>query len=152
MMLLDSKSALKLLSEQAPQYTVVLNGRIVRDTTPRPLVGQSADVYQGTLQPGEIKVAVRPFTLLLLLSRRPSTRSTRTTPVVETSSRNVQPLLGISTDFSATVSLIHPWMEKGNVFDYVQDESVDPRPLLLGIANGLRYLHAMNLVLSCMEV
>ncbi|KAI5993361.1 kinase-like domain-containing protein, partial [Pisolithus marmoratus] len=54
---------------------------------------------------------------------------------------NVQPLLGISTDFSATVSLIHPWMEKGNAFDYVQDKSVDPRPLLLGIANGLHYLH-----------
>ncbi|KAI6108839.1 kinase-like domain-containing protein, partial [Pisolithus croceorrhizus] len=56
--------------------------------------------------------------------------------------KNIQLLSGISTDFNMTVSLIHPWMEKGNAFDYVQNKSVDPRPLLLGIANGLHYLHS----------
>lgn len=54
---------------------------------------------------------------------------------------NIQLLLGISTDFNLTVSLIHPWIEKGNAYNYVQNSLVDPRPLLLGIANGLHYLH-----------
>ncbi|KAG6330714.1 hypothetical protein ID866_8377 [Astraeus odoratus] len=32
-------------------------------------------------------------------------------------------------------------MDKGNAHGYVQDRTVDPRPLLAGIAHGLQYLH-----------
>ncbi|KAG6326625.1 hypothetical protein ID866_12464, partial [Astraeus odoratus] len=32
-------------------------------------------------------------------------------------------------------------MENGNAHDYVQEQSVDPRPLIDGIAQGLLYLH-----------
>ncbi|KAG6328097.1 hypothetical protein ID866_10993, partial [Astraeus odoratus] len=32
-------------------------------------------------------------------------------------------------------------MDRGNAHDYVQDRSIDPRPLIIGIAHGLQYLH-----------
>ncbi|KIM61203.1 hypothetical protein SCLCIDRAFT_122635, partial [Scleroderma citrinum Foug A] len=55
---------------------------------------------------------------------------------------NVLPLIGITTQFELTVSVVSPWMEKGNARQHVvRDKSVDPRPLIHGIANGLCYLH-----------
>ena len=43
---------------------------------------------------------------------------------------NVLPLIGITTHFGMTVSIVSPWMEKGNARDHVRDKSVDPRPLV----------------------
>ncbi|KIM60381.1 hypothetical protein SCLCIDRAFT_946908 [Scleroderma citrinum Foug A] len=42
---------------------------------------------------------------------------------------NILPLLGITTDFDFTMSIVSPWMQLGNALDYVQNEAVDPRPL-----------------------
>lgn len=142
MVLLDSKSALKSLSEQAPRYTVVLNGRIDGDTTRRPLVGESADVYEGTLRPAGVKVAVKTIHAYPPATQEAIERVLREVHLWSNlRHENIQLLLGISTDFNLTVSLIHPWIEKGNAYNYVQNSLVDPRPLLLGIANGLHYLH-----------
>ncbi|KIM61201.1 hypothetical protein SCLCIDRAFT_50108, partial [Scleroderma citrinum Foug A] len=55
---------------------------------------------------------------------------------------HVLPLLGITTDFDRTVSFVTPWMAKGHGYNYVQDKAIDPRPLILGIAQGLQYLHS----------
>ncbi|KAG6326934.1 hypothetical protein ID866_12155 [Astraeus odoratus] len=49
--------------------------------------------------------------------------------------------MGITTKVDYTVSLVSKWQEKGNAHDYVQNKAVDPRPLVQGIANGLKYLH-----------
>ncbi|KAG6327080.1 hypothetical protein ID866_12010, partial [Astraeus odoratus] len=57
---------------------------------------------------------------------------------------NVLPLLGITFEFDYTVSMVSAWMEKGNAHEYVQNKSIDPRPLLSDIANGLEYLHNHN--------
>ncbi|KAL4082089.1 kinase-like domain-containing protein [Scleroderma yunnanense] len=54
---------------------------------------------------------------------------------------NVLQLLGITTMYEQTLSLVTVWMEKGNAHDYVQDQTVDPRPLVAGISRGLQYLH-----------
>ncbi|KAL4070278.1 kinase-like domain-containing protein [Scleroderma citrinum] len=54
---------------------------------------------------------------------------------------NILPLLGITTKFDLTVSIVSPWMQRGNAHDYVQDKAIDPRPLIEGIARGLQYLH-----------
>ena len=69
---------------------------------------------------------------------------------------NVHPLLGITTEFELTVSIVSPWMGNGNAHEYVQNKAVDPRPLVSahiqrysdlntaqieGIAEGLHYLH-----------
>jgi len=43
--------------------------------------------------------------------------------------QNVLPFLGITTKFVETLSIVSRWMER-NAHDYVQDESVDPRPLV----------------------
>ena len=43
---------------------------------------------------------------------------------------NVLPLIGITTQFDLTVSIVSPWMEKGTARDHVRDKSVDPRPLV----------------------
>jgi len=56
---MDARLALEKLSQQASSYTVVLNGRVSRDITRRPLTGDSADVYEGTLIPDGTKVAVK---------------------------------------------------------------------------------------------
>ncbi|KAG6328810.1 hypothetical protein ID866_10278 [Astraeus odoratus] len=54
---------------------------------------------------------------------------------------NVLPLLGITFKFDWTVSIVSRWMGKGNAREYVQDKSLDPRPILADIANGIEYLH-----------
>ncbi|KIM61269.1 hypothetical protein SCLCIDRAFT_1182000, partial [Scleroderma citrinum Foug A] len=58
---------------------------------------------------------------------------------------NVLPLIGITTQFDLTVSIISPWMEKGNARDHVRDKSIDPCPLVRRIASGLCYLHSCGL-------
>ncbi|KAI6037719.1 kinase-like domain-containing protein, partial [Pisolithus marmoratus] len=59
---------------------------------------------------------------------------------------NIMSLLGITTKFNHTVSMVTEWMERGNAHDYVQDVTVDPRPLLLDIARGLHYLHSSGVI------
>ncbi|KAG6332173.1 hypothetical protein ID866_6912 [Astraeus odoratus] len=54
---------------------------------------------------------------------------------------NVLPLMGITTDFDKTLSIVSQWMAAGNAHDYVQDKDVDPRPLIVDVARGLYYLH-----------
>ncbi|KAL4066210.1 kinase-like domain-containing protein [Scleroderma citrinum] len=54
---------------------------------------------------------------------------------------NVLPLIGIATQFDYTLSIVSPWMKKGDARNFVRDKSVDPRPLIEGIASGLCYLH-----------
>lgn len=44
--------------------------------------------------------------------------------------RNVLELLGITTDFDSTVSMVCRWAEQGTAQYYVQNKAVDPRPLV----------------------
>ena len=46
------------------------------------------------------------------------------------SHKNILPLLGITTDFDWTVSIVSAWMDNGNAHQYVQNDTVDPRPLV----------------------
>jgi len=43
---------------------------------------------------------------------------------------NILPLLGINTKFDLTVSVVSPWMQRGNAHDYVKNEAIDPRPIV----------------------
>lgn len=54
--------------------------------------------------------------------------------------KNILPLLGITTAFDNTISIVSPWMDR-NALQYVQNRTIDPRPLILGVAKGLCYLH-----------
>ncbi|KAI6130692.1 kinase-like domain-containing protein, partial [Pisolithus croceorrhizus] len=72
---------------------------------------------------------------------------------------NIIPMLGISTEFDSTLSIISEWMPLRNAHDYILNTENDPRPLvsrgvffafalldiflrLEGIASGLYYLHS----------
>ncbi|KAI6142846.1 kinase-like domain-containing protein [Pisolithus tinctorius] len=55
---------------------------------------------------------------------------------------NVLSILGITTKFDSTVSIVTLWMEGGNASAYVQKQENDPRPLIKDIALALRYLHS----------
>ena len=44
--------------------------------------------------------------------------------------KNILPLTGFTTDFKFTVSIVSPWMEKGNARKFVCEKSNDPRPLV----------------------
>ncbi|KAL4064743.1 kinase-like domain-containing protein [Scleroderma yunnanense] len=57
------------------------------------------------------------------------------------SHKNIAPLCGFTITSDGSVSLVSPWQDRGNAHDYVQNSDVDPRPLLLGIARGVKYLH-----------
>lgn len=140
---MDARLALEKLSQQASLYIDILNGRIDRNlTSRRPLTKDTADIYRGTLRPKGTRVAVKT-----IHAGPPSSQEAieRVVRAIHTWSKlhheNILPLLGITTDFSLTVSLIFRWREKGPAIYYVQDRSIDPRSLLVGIAQGLYYLH-----------
>ncbi|KAG6336079.1 hypothetical protein ID866_3005, partial [Astraeus odoratus] len=91
--------------------------------------GGYAVVHQGTM-PNGTKVAIKVICGELPLNED------------ATKHRNVLPLLGITFKFDYTVSMVSAWMSNGNACEYVQNASVDPRPLLSDIAKGLYYLHS----------
>ena len=43
---------------------------------------------------------------------------------------NIIPLLGIMTKFDHTVTLVSKWTESKNALEYVQDDGIDPCPLV----------------------
>lgn len=134
---------LKELAEEATALKINLNGEITKDQTGRPR-GSSGVVYGGTRGSPGTRVAVKVLHPGLSSNANEATIK----QILEEFQRwsrlqhqNVLPLLGITTDYEQTVSLVTNWVDKGNSHDYVQDQTVDPRPLLVGIARGLQYLH-----------
>ena len=43
---------------------------------------------------------------------------------------NVVRMLGISTEFNSTISIVSDWLEMGDAHNYVQNKENDPRPLV----------------------
>lgn len=122
--------------------SIDLRDRVSRDTSKRIGFGTYGDVYQGTLQPNQQEVAVK-VVRCGDKSARPALEGVLREVYVWSKLRheNIIELLGITTAFDNTISIVSPLMSRGNAFDYVQNLDVDPRPLILGIANGLYYLH-----------
>ncbi|KAI6008846.1 kinase-like domain-containing protein [Pisolithus orientalis] len=137
----DFEHHLQQLSERASRFAIDLNGQVDRDTKEY-FIGGDAIVYKGRLRPEGTFVAVKTFRFA---HRGDSTVPKTILREVHVWSKlmhpNVLPLLGITTKLDSTISIISKWMSNGNAHDYVQDPKVDPRPLLLGIARGLDYLH-----------
>ncbi|KAI6154633.1 kinase-like domain-containing protein [Pisolithus tinctorius] len=135
-------SPLQDLSRHATRYSVNLDGQVVRDTNHHPLCGGSADVYRGTIQSTGAEVAIKIIRTNLASDIAAIKHTLREVHLwSKLQHENILPLFGITTDFDYTVSIVSPWMKTGNAFTYVQDRSVDPRPLLVGVARGLLYLH-----------
>ncbi|KAI6014350.1 kinase-like domain-containing protein [Pisolithus marmoratus] len=139
---LDFQHDLKQLLDRASHFAINLDQQVDRDTADYCYVGGEAIVYRGKLRPEGTLVAVKMFRF----GHRSDTAVLKTMlQEVHVWSKlehpNVLPLLGITTKFDNTISIISKWMKKGNAHEYVQNPEVDPRPLLLGIARGLKYLH-----------
>ncbi|KAI6148891.1 hypothetical protein BKA82DRAFT_22651 [Pisolithus tinctorius] len=141
---MERPSELQELADRASRYSIDLTNRISRNSG-RVLPGGSALVYRGTLIPDGTEVAIKTF------------RCTRSSKAdlkhifreVHVWSKlrheNVVRMLGISTEFDSTVSIISEWMPLGDAHAYIQDTTNDPRPLLQDIASGLDYLHSHEL-------
>ena len=131
-----------------------LRDRVSRDDSKLVGFGTSGTVYEGTLDPGQTKVAVKVV--------RSADKSTPSRSVLEVSSlyailsailhnmyqkllnevyvwsklvhENIIKLLGLApADFDHTLSIVSPLMSRGNAFDYVQNPVIDPRPLVCGM-------------------
>lgn len=135
------------LAQVALDCGVSLDNRIDRDSTFRPLHGGMAVVYRGTLDPQGTTVAIK---CLRFYPHGDESNINRIVREIHTwrdlQHENIVPVFGIVTKFDFAVSIVSEWMEKGNAFDHVQDEAIDPRPLLLDMARGLQYLHKQNIL------
>lgn len=132
---------LRRFAERASRYAINLDGRVHRGARVV-LGGGNAIVYRGTLQPDGISIAIKTARGSPPVDDRMIKRALRE---VHTCSKlrhqNVISVLGITTEFDGTVSIVSHWMENGNAHDYVQNTTINPGPLMLGIAQGLQYLH-----------
>ena len=60
---METLPLLQQLAQRASEYGINFNDRVVRDESFRPLHGGHAIVYQGTMNPGGIRVAVKSLRL-----------------------------------------------------------------------------------------
>ncbi|KAI6021992.1 kinase-like domain-containing protein [Pisolithus marmoratus] len=141
----DARSELHELSKWAFRYTINLDGRVSHIAGGAALGGSHAIVYEGTLVPDGTKVAIKS------LRSGPGKDPAALKRIIREVNlwsklchENIVPLLGISTEFDFTISIISAWMPLGNAHDYVQNIANDPRPLLRDIASGLHYLHSCS--------
>ncbi|KAG8700534.1 hypothetical protein FRC08_004648, partial [Ceratobasidium sp. 394] len=59
---------------------------------------------------------------------------------------NVQPLLGVIL-FQGCLGMVSPWMENGNLEEYIRkNPAADRHQLCTRVANGVSYLHSINMV------
>ncbi|KAG6329421.1 hypothetical protein ID866_9668 [Astraeus odoratus] len=131
-----------ILAKYAHEKYINLDGRLQRDGGIC-IRGGFAVVYKGTLLPQGIEVAVKAIRGTLPNSEKALKEAIRE---IQNWSKlrhqNILPLLGITTEFDQTISVVSPWIHKGNAHHYVQDRAIDPRPLIIGISHGLQYLHS----------
>jgi len=125
-----------------------LGDRVFRHESKLVGLGTYGVVYEGTLDPGPTKVAVKAVrygdksalpvlkvsSLLTLVSVMPHKMYQKLLQEVHVWSKldheNVIKLLGVTTAFDHTISIVSPWMSMGNAHDYVQNSEIDPRPLV----------------------
>ncbi|KAI6124891.1 kinase-like domain-containing protein [Pisolithus croceorrhizus] len=121
-----------------------LNGKVAKNDWVA-VRGGYATVFRGVLNPTGRRVAIKTARGGLPGDEETINRILREVHLwSKLHHENILPLLGITTDFDSTMSIVSPWMERGDARRYVQDIAIDPRPLIEGIARGLRYLHDLE--------
>ncbi|KAL4066213.1 kinase-like domain-containing protein [Scleroderma citrinum] len=157
----DPRAILDELVQRASRYCINLDGLVSKDHIGSRRLGGCAIISSGTLQLNEelmtrwtassgflkdgntIKVAIKTSrgTLSEVVDVEAITKFLKEVHSwSKLNHENVLPLIGITTQFEYTVSIVSPWIEKV-ARTFVRDESIDPRPLIEGIASGLCYLH-----------
>lgn len=124
---------------QVAQHVPHLDGWVNPDETIPLLVDGDFVICRGSLNPTGKIIAIK--------SHRLSRDYEGTEPVLHRTliwsllrHENIIPLFGVAT-IDDRLSTVTELMVRGDANNYVQDPQVDPRPLLLGIACGLHYLH-----------
>ncbi|KIM65383.1 hypothetical protein SCLCIDRAFT_1212559 [Scleroderma citrinum Foug A] len=136
---------IEVIEHPGPENTSIVLGvhRVSLDASKRIGSGTYGEVFEGTLiSQAQQKVAVKVFRhvdkdAFTVLMRILSGISVWWNLAHE----NVAKLLGITANFDHTISIVSSFIPRRDAFYYVQNPNVDPRPLILGIANGLHYLH-----------
>ncbi|KAG8717929.1 hypothetical protein FRC09_013430 [Ceratobasidium sp. 395] len=111
--------------------------------------GGFGDIYRGRLRDGT-SVAIKALRHHLLAqdtSRKALKRAMRELYVwSKTKHENVQELVGIVI-FQERLGMVSPWMDNGNLEEYIRkNSSVDRYELCLQVARGVSYLHDINMV------
>ena len=135
------------LAKQASRYCSNLGDRVHRDIA-NFVTGGYAFVYRGTLDPEGTAVAVKTSRFghksdagVIKVGCLLGCSKAFGDGVLQSFCRevhiwsklrhnNVLPVLGFTTEFDQTMSIVSPWMERGNAHVYVQNVGVDPRPLV----------------------
>ncbi|KAI6013832.1 kinase-like domain-containing protein [Pisolithus marmoratus] len=140
---METKDTLRQLAKRASKYAINLDGFIQRDLTVC-IRGGNAAVFRGILTSDRTTrtVAIKTVVGVTQADMKVIKRALKEAHVwSKLDHPNVLPLLGITTDFDHTVSLVTTWMERGSARSYVQNRHNDSRLLIRDIAEGLRYLH-----------
>ncbi|KAI6044479.1 kinase-like domain-containing protein [Pisolithus marmoratus] len=142
---MDTSSALQELATRASRYSINLNGEIKLNQSRGPSRGSTAIVYKGTWAQNGMDVAVKTF--YGIPPGDPNLKRILREVHLWSKLRheNVVRMIGISTEFGSTISIVSDWMALGDAHSYVKNEENDPRPLLMDIASGLHYLHSHSL-------
>ncbi|KAI6132357.1 kinase-like domain-containing protein, partial [Pisolithus croceorrhizus] len=138
----EARETLHQLAKEASKYAINLDGRIKRDLTTC-IRGGNAAVFRGTLSTDGTSVAIKTVLGVTQAETKIIKRALKEAHIwSKLDHPNVLRLLGITTEFDLTVSLVTTWMECGSARSYVQKRHNDPRPLIRDIAEGLHYLHS----------
>ncbi|KAG6330236.1 hypothetical protein ID866_8853 [Astraeus odoratus] len=139
---MDPRVTLEEIARRASRYGVKVHNIVDVDQSRIPIFTLKTAVCQGILRPCGTKVALKTLRFPRFGDDLAIKRVLHEIHVwSKLRHDNILPLIGITTQVNHTVSALCEWQDRGNAYDYVKDCEVDPRPLILGIARGLLYLH-----------
>ncbi|KAF7349186.1 Kinase-like protein [Mycena sanguinolenta] len=146
---LQARQLLQKVSEAQEQLPSSLFITGVKDHDQYPTFsGGFSDVYLASYQ--ERNVALKRLRTFTAYSTPKHTRLFCKEAMVwqDLRHRFILPLLGIDrSTFAPSFCMVSPWMKNGTVLKYLRDHGQgDENRLLLEIAQGLDYLHLMNVV------
>ncbi|KAF5371212.1 hypothetical protein D9758_004115 [Tetrapyrgos nigripes] len=145
------RKCLKYLRELSRQHNVLPPSFLLHDLVKvgdYPVWGGGfADIYKGRNNSEVVCVKVlRLFTSSSVRTQLFKEFSNEAIVWKQLDHPNVLPFLGVNTVlFSPSFCLVSPWMENGNVLNFIDNNPDHDRlGMLLEIAQGLRYLHNLN--------
>ncbi|KZT06149.1 kinase-like protein [Laetiporus sulphureus 93-53] len=128
-----------------PPTIKILNGQ-VKKLGDRPLVwGNYSELWSGVWL-GKIQIVLRVQDIVV--SQPAVARfEEEARKWAKLKNPNVLPFFGIVTDLGPIIHTATPWCEYGNILEFMKNNPAYARTrLLLGAAQGLRYLHQENVV------
>ncbi|KAG6328624.1 hypothetical protein ID866_10467 [Astraeus odoratus] len=134
----EPEVTLEELSRLASRFAINLNARIQRHENDK-ATSAYKEIFLLDVTHVTVQTIASNFSRHSLLAVKKNIREIQAWSKLR--HENVLPVLGITTEFDGSIALVYERMDRGNAHDYVQDESVDPRPLIVEIALGLQYLH-----------